>query len=236
MPRISIEDKHTYNTTPQRALNTYFPNLGTPYPIPIVNELTYPVTGTDENNRIGRKINTSSIMSEGYIYFNNELGSQTTGASVDVPFYQAFYGVPDTTVPQGFEIPGYLGRKAIASELDVVNSTSYHFNPNMDNWNISIRHFVIEFDDNSLSQLTIGAKITYFRDWYQSLVIQTSTDRYPSNSMQVLRESTPYTGTFKILYDKTHHLTPSNKVLHYSYTIPYKRTLNFDAAEERAVS
>lgn len=97
-------------------------------------------------------------------------------------------------------------------------------------WNISIRHFIIEFDDNTFYTLSALAVQDYLVDWFRNLVIQTNSDRYPSNTTQILRESTPYTGQFRILYDKTHHLTSSNTVIHYTYTLPYKRTLNFDAS------
>nr|QXN75686.1 MAG: capsid protein [Virus sp.] len=228
MPRISIEDKHTYNTTPQRTLTTVFSAEG-PFFIPVINQLVYPISGTDENNRIGRKISTSSIMSEGYIYLNDQAGYSNPISGVTTSFYQAYYGVPDQLQSNGQSVPGYLGRKSVALNLDVENSFSYHYNPSMDPWNISIRHLVIEFDDSTFSQLGLVEQWDYIRNWYQNLVIQTSNLELSSNTMQILRESTPYTGTFKILYDKTHHLTPSNRVLHYSYTIPYKRTLNFES-------
>lgn len=79
MPRIHIEDKHTYNTLPQRALYTEFSRAGSSVdvtPDPVINKLNYPSTGTDESDRIGRKIYTSSVVSEGYIYLDNTLGFQ----------------------------------------------------------------------------------------------------------------------------------------------------------------
>ena len=79
MPRIQIEDKHTYN-----SVNT--PIFGCRYDSFVANnnndfanqrtiikfiEPTYPVTGTDDSNRIGRKIYSSSLCTEGFIKLYN---------------------------------------------------------------------------------------------------------------------------------------------------------------------
>ena len=77
MPRITIEDKHIYNTLPQRALYTDFARQGSTVnvtPNIVVNKLLYPSENTTESGRIGRKIHTSSVVSEGYIYYDNTLG------------------------------------------------------------------------------------------------------------------------------------------------------------------
>lgn len=223
MPRITIEDKHIYNTLPQRALYTDFARQGSTVnvtPNIVVNKLKYPSEGTTEDGRVGRKIHTTSVVSEGYIYYDNTLGFSTTLSGATVSFGRMFYGTEDSSTSPGE--PGYIGRKKIQLD-DELNTLQ-------EKWNISIRHFIIEFDDNSFYSSDSYDAQTYIQDWFKNLVIQTNTDRYPSNTTQILRESTPYTGTFRILYDKTHHLTPSNTVLHYSYTLPYKRTLNFDAS------
>lgn len=93
MPRIHIEDKHTYNTLPQRALYTEFSRAGSSVdvtPDPVINKLNYPSTGTDESDRIGRKIYTSSVVSEGYIYLDNTLGFSTTPVSATASFGRIF--------------------------------------------------------------------------------------------------------------------------------------------------
>ena len=70
MPRIQIEDKHTYYSFSEaiygaRTNSGSFDNNNTNgRAIVLTAEPTYPVTGTDESNRIGRKIYTSSISTE----------------------------------------------------------------------------------------------------------------------------------------------------------------------------
>ena len=70
-PRIRIEDKHTYNTQNNFIVAN---NRATTVTAPVNNFVWftpyYPVTGTDENNRIGRKIQSQSIGVEGYLNLN----------------------------------------------------------------------------------------------------------------------------------------------------------------------
>ena len=62
MPKIQIEDKHTYNSITKaiygaRKNSGSFDNNNTnEKTIVLTIEPTYPTTGTDESNRIGRKI------------------------------------------------------------------------------------------------------------------------------------------------------------------------------------
>lgn len=234
-PRINIEDKHTYFTTPQRELITSVYQTGNTVnfsPSIVHNTPNYPISGVDQSDRIGRKIYTTSLMSEGYIRLNNTVRSNANpmNASITVPFWRAFYGIEraETSGDYQFPVPGYVGDKSYRMALDS-DDGSYIYNPLQEDFNISIRHFVVEFKNVAVSQLTEVELQTYLKDWYSQLVIQTTDNVPASNSMQILRESTAYTGQFRILYDKTHHLTRSNPVLHYSYTIPYKRNLNFDS-------
>lgn len=205
----------------------------------VVNVPVYPSAGTDQDERIGRKIHTTSVMSEGYIRLNNQTGVYVDALNSFVPFWRAFY--EKQREDSNYQIPGYLGRKALAMDQnppqgDVYSSSGgYYFNPLIENFDISVRHFVVEFKDVGLLSLPTADLNNYLRQWYENLVIQITqgTDANsipaPSNSMQILRESTPFTGQFRILYDKVHHLTKSNPTIHYSYTIPYKRNLNFDS-------
>ena len=243
-PRVRIEDKHVYTTTPQRELYTRITRTGNSvdfYPQLVINMPNYPITGTDENNRVGRKIQTTSIMSEGYIRLNNQTGVRVDALNSFVPIWRAFY--ERQREDSNYQIPGYLGRKALAMDQNPPQTSpsgnsdgGYYFNPLIENFDVSIRHFVVEFKDVGLTTLDNNELNDYLRLWYKQLVIQITqgTDYNanpdPSNSMQILRESTEFTGQFRILYDKTHHLTKSNQTIHYSYTIPYKRHLNFDAA------
>lgn len=95
MPRIQIEDKHTYFTTPQRELLTSIYQTGNTVnfsPSIVNNTPNYPTSGTEESERIGRKIRTTSLMSEGYIRLNNTVrcSANAMNASITVPFWRAF--------------------------------------------------------------------------------------------------------------------------------------------------
>lgn len=240
-PRIHIEDKHTYNTIDTEQLITSFYQLGNSFtssPNIIYNFPSYPERGTGESHRIGNKIQTVSIMSEGYIRLDNRQhrSGNTTNASIFTSFWQAFYGKEETYAD--YPYPGYLASKVNRLSLNL-ESGSYPYDPLIEDFNISIRHFVVELKDpQRFLDLDEVERNEFLKNWYQYLVIQSTANNDDeggtgtSNSMQILRESTPYTGQFKILYDKTHHLSRTNQTLHYSYTLPYKRYLNFDGEGE----
>ena len=72
MPRIKIEEKHTYSHLDVGLLgNIRAANVVAPYGTFRWHEPSYPVQGTDEDQRIGRKIQTTDILVEGYINIDN---------------------------------------------------------------------------------------------------------------------------------------------------------------------
>lgn len=211
MPRIQIEDKHTYNSTNTPIFgcrsDSFFPtnnnDVANQRTIIKYIEPTYPVTGTDESNRIGRKIYSSSLSTEGFIKLYNTIDNQNINTVYDV---YTFHNSDELT--------------ALNSQ---VTPQSAPFNTNEQALDVSIRHMIVEFDIESCD-----VPVTYMFSWFFGSYVQTGSYNLPSNRTQMLRESTQYTGQFNILWDKVHHLTLSNPIVHYKETIPYKRTMNFD--------
>lgn len=216
MPRIPIEQKHTYvsvdtsimgsrtansNYGANNTENRYIINYQSP---------NYPVTGTDENNRIGRKITSQSIVSEFYLSLLNTLDNDNLNTVYD--FYTVLNSNTYTKISQ------------------TVTPQTTAFNTNEQNLDVSIRHMFVEFDPEQFKNMT-AAQISYFLwDWFVNLNINSGgTDTMHSNRQQVKRESTAYTGQFNIIHDKVIHLSLQHPIYHGNVTIPYKRHLSFDS-------
>lgn len=199
MPRIKIEEKHTYRNSSLTLYGNADPNAVTePGAINFTRALVpvYPDQGTDVNNRIGRKIQATSIVCEGLVRLNDEY---TPGSIM------AFY-------------TNHL-KSTVGQDSGFTNATSAAFSSSQ--LSVAIRHFVVETTPDDLAGILTP-------EWFQQLVIQNGTKPVTSLAMEVKRESTEYTGTFNILMDKTYHLSLKSPVLHYKQIIPWKRTLNFD--------
>ena len=213
MPRIQIEDKHTYNSVNMMIYGARYDNVSSN----INNSFntnrglvrfispTYPSTGTDENNRIGRKIYTSSLCTEGFLKLYNVIDNANVNTIYDVYTYH--------------------NSDEYTSLATQVSPQQAPFNTNEQSLDVSIRHMVVQFDIDNKTETELNE---YFYDWFTKLYIQTGTYNLSSNRSQIMRESTQYTGDFKILFDKVHHLTLRNPIVHYKEVIPYKKTMNFD--------
>lgn len=203
-PRIPIEDKHTYYSSSVSINgNPLDDNIRYPNSVFVYVTPNYPVQGTDENNRIGRKIHTTSLVIEGFLGLRNGNVVDTIGMLQD-----AF--VNDLVAN------GEFGQ-------------NYEYNSLQQPIDVSIRHMIVEFNADFFEDGPASILVN-LTEWFRSLHIQTGTYSYPSNRQMVLRESTDYTGGFSILHDKVHHLNLEHPQVHYQYTIPYKRNLNFNSS------
>lgn len=212
MPRIPIEQKHTYNTIQNTLYGTYRTDN-------LISDtvfwqlLTYPELGVDENERIGRKIHTDYISYETYY----QLQTNYTLANGIGVFYDDFLdeearyynNVNDNEEGNPLD-PIDAQRNTLQSELDIV-----------------FREFWVEFEPDSINVLDVDQTQQFLLDWYQKLVVQTAPEGTASIRQQVKRESTQYTGTFKILRDKLHHINFRKQLIHDFGTFEYKRNLNF---------
>lgn len=216
MPRLQIEKKHTYKsynalicgvTTDSQVAQTHYN-----YDRPLItgDHPNYPVTGTDENNRIGRKIRTESLVSEFFINLYNTMDNDNFNTIYD------YFTYSNSDTQQ--------------SITDEVSPQQAPFNTNEQNLDISIRHFIIEFDRDFLGfydPLQEDAFYKYF-DWFYQKNIFTGNYNMHSNRQQVMRESTEYTGNYNVLYDKMIHLSLARPLYHGNVSIPYVRNLSFD--------
>lgn len=175
MPRAEI--KHTYeNTTTVLRMNPTDNNNS--YNCSYVKPV-YPSQGTDENERIGRKISVKSLHWSGV--FN-------TNASAFNTFYAA---------------------------------QTYHLNRP---WFAKFRAMVVEFDPDFA--ITTGNIMS----WFNATYVYFDEGKQPSVHTSMLRESTAYTGSFKIIIDKKFTLTSSKPSYPFDFNIPWRPTLNFDSA------
>lgn len=210
MPRIKVENKHRYlaidttidgnvlapTSTAVRQINGWVRYF----------EPSYPTQGTDDDDRIGRKIMTTSLVSEGFISLRTGNAENTLGDVYD----------------------GYI-QELIANGQWGQN---YSVDPTMFPVTASIRHMIVEFDPDVIAGSNAN-QYDLFRQWFVNLNIQTGTDVMPSNRALTLRESTPWTGKFKILHDDVYYLSFKKPVIHYQIKQPYKRYLNFDSTTEQ---
>lgn len=204
--RIPVETKHTYLTYEAIIKGNI---SGTEIPQTLGNfrvaEPYYPVQGTDENNRVGRKITTEFISEEGIISL-----CDFTAENDLLDYWN-----------------GYLQDQVAKLQPD-----NYEYPVNNLSFTIPIRHMVVEFQDEEMYNSTPQQQSLYLADWYKQLVIQTfeNTGINPSVLTDTKRESTPYTGRFKILLDDKYYLDTSKKAIHFKYKLPIKKTVNFEAA------
>lgn len=216
MPRIPVESKHTYQSynglicgasvDHANFIAHYNQNR------PLINGFVpyYPPMGVDENQRIGRKIRTESLVSEFFINLYNTMDNENLNTIYD--YYT--YNNSDT-------------QQSITQEVTPQPSP---FNTNEQDLDISIRHFIIEFDRDFVDSfdLTLPQTLTRLFDWFRELNVYTGIYNMHSNRQQVKRESTQFTGNFNILYDKIIHLSLHKPLYHGNVSIPYVRHLNFD--------
>ena len=216
MPQIKIEDKHTYlNYSFNLGGNNRFSSIPSPTDVFTTHTPTFPVQGTDENNRIGRKIHTLSLHHEGYIMLPISSGEDN---GTEPSLWNRF------TIMDGWN--GY------EQDLNArLRADNYEFPSAKTMFSIPIRHLWVKFYDEEFQKGTTAEKAVYLGNWFKALTIQIGTDvnAIPSIQTKTLRESTSFTGDFKIVKDEMFWLSPDKPIIHFNETIPLKKTLSFDA-------
>lgn len=213
MPRIEIEKKHTYQhynhqlVGNQRVESILEPTANfhafTPY---------YPVEGTGESNRVGRKIQLQHIHDEGFLRLPIASGEGTEPLFTRMTILDAWNGY-------------------IQSQVRNLEPDNYEFPVGKCMFSIPVRHMWIEMYDDDFFKGTTADRAVYLADFFKNLWISTGSLNtwIPSNQTTLLRESTPYTGRFRILKDTTYWLSPEKPMVHYNEDFAYKRTANFEA-------
>lgn len=223
MPRIKVEDKHTYNTSSSLIYNNRMNNAGVIYDNVIEYKTpNYPVTGTDESNRIGRKISTSSIVSE--VYY-----------SLIMNYPASNVGNPTTTFAEEFTRVKSILSNNIATTLGGANAgllsdfASAEVQRNL-RFEPTLRHFIVEFEPCCLNLINPGQPVRdQLADWYtETFVYTTDLNLGQSNQQKLLRESTKWTGKFKILHDSLIKFTLTDPIKHEVTSLKWTRNLNFD--------
>lgn len=205
-PRVKIEQKHTYNNSAQLLsglfrVDTNITNENVNPNIVYVTRPYYPIQGIEDNQRIGRKITSTSLVMEGFVQLYN-------------------YSPSTTENPSAFEVFNeYITETQATQPLD-----SATVNP----FKVSIRQFVVEVEQEFVLGLTDEQIKRKFLSWFHELNVYTDTSTNISNQTFVKRESTSYTGQFRILLDKHYILSQKSPSVHYQYNVNYKRDLNFD--------
>ena len=204
--RAKIEQKHTYKNSVQLLsgifkANTNISNANVSPDIVYFSRPYYPIQGVEDNQRIGRKITTTSLVIEGFInLFTHQPAAQQSLSAFEV--FNDYVNELSPTQP-------------------LVKET---VNP----FKVGVRQLVVEFDSEFIGNKTDAELKDVFLKWFHELCIYTDTSTQVSNSTFVKRESTSYTGQFKILLDKHYILSQKSQEVHYQYSINYKRDLNFD--------
>lgn len=206
MPRAKIEQKHIYNNTAQLingifVADTNISNDNINPNIVYVTRPSYPIQGVEDNQRIGRKITSTSLVIEGFISLFNFAPTSSENPSLFEVFNEF---INDT------------------SETQPLDRETINF------MKAGIRQFVVEVDTEFVLGLTDEQLKRKFLSWLHELLVYTDTGTQVSNSTHVKRESTSYTGQFKILLDKHYILSMKSPQVHFQHTITYKRDLNFD--------
>lgn len=216
-PRLRIEDKHTYfNYDIRIAGNNRNESIPSPVDIFHTQIPTYPVQGTDEDDRIGRKIQVSSIHHEGFIM----LPMSSDGVNGTEP---NLWNRP--TILDGWN--GYMQDLMVR-----VGPDNYEFPAAKNMFSIPIRHMWVEFYDDEFKTGTTAEKAVYLQSWFKNLTIQIGSlvSDIPSIQTKMLRESTAYTGDFKIIKDTIYWLSPDKQIVHFNEELPYRRSLSFESS------
>ena len=209
MPLTKIEVKHFYqNSSYYVGANPYLPLVwdntrnmtftspnGVLQPTAQVKAWTLPVPaqGTDENQRVGNKISPQSYHCD----------------IVLTPNYSDY-------LPNVFN-KLFLGGGGIQSETNYLLTKSKYYMRLMvvdffadDRFKIPDQ-FVSKIEDSADND-DYNSVMLELRNWYRSIFVPTGRDDAVniSCSQKMLRESTEYTGSFKILGDRLIKLSPKN--------------------------
>lgn len=213
MPRIRIEEKHVYSHVSTNVLgNIRNDQVLTPVGVFRWHEPEYPDQGTGQDQRIGRKIQSTKIAVEGYLQLENTITSDLPGAgNPSIEYYENTF---------------------MYDYMNIASPENYEYDVKLNNYAIPIRHMVVEFKDSRFYRGTDADKGNYLVAWFKNLLTQSTgaANHLPSVQQDYKRESTPYTGMFTILKDTTFWLNRSEKQqVHFKYELPYRRTINFEA-------
>lgn len=197
--------------------------------------------GTEANQRIGEKIFMKSVkimidVKLMYDFFYNLNGNQPVNNVVKT------YNLENYTFSYTGSEVGGVGSGSI-DDQEVSNSIiTYQDNRlGYSQW-AKFRIMIVRFDDFDWPDSNpIGTLKNYFRDWFNKTYVPNfivpitagAEQQYASlfatsNQAKMLRESTEYTGKFKILYDEVFTLGDKDPMKHIEINLNPKKNLTFD--------
>lgn len=149
----------------------------------------------------------------------------------------AFNITNNFTVPQGTEENQRVGNKIFLKFIDLTYYISLRGEPYIASFShgqaidtyYRLRVMVVQFDETKTeAQIAEWFRSTY--TYFRNQAIYQNTVPVQSVHTAKLRESTPYTGTFRILYDKKTCLKKNKTVKMSTIRIPVKQNVNFENA------
>lgn len=192
---INVEKKHTY-----KNLATYFEYGFDANECCVVFDPSYPTErGTNSDQFIGDKISLTSIILDATIQHSYNQGA---------PFAPETFGV-------GFSYSGTLtnGTGSISVPNTLTSYKPYH------DWYSQFRAFLFETEtDEVLFDTAAHAKQWFLKNYVPYTYENGGTQAVTNNQIDILRESTVDTGTFKILWDHKFTLTNKKPMKHLKYT------------------
>lgn len=202
---IKIEKKHVYHN-----INTYF-NYGIDSSnCCLVFDPYYPTAqGTQSDQRIGDKIRPTSFILDMVLQHSYNQGT---------PFANETY------------TPGYTYSGSLTNGTGSISvpNTLTGYKPNHD-WYSQFRVFLIQTEpDEVLFDSAINAKHWFLDNFVPYVLEDGATQAVTNNQIDLLRESTADTGSYKIVWDYKFTLTNKKPMKHINKTFPINKTFSFE--------
>nr|QWB14898.1 capsid protein [Cressdnaviricota sp.] len=222
MPRIRVESKYiqddfqnliAYNPTQSSSLNYLNTFSYLQQYLFYSHRIVGPTPGYNENERVGDRINTSSIVLQYELKHDNSTYLYTTGTPYSYSIPNIIYRMPQPPPLLGF-----------------INPTEYdpnYYTLHLESYKVPMRVMVVEFDKDVFDDVTdISGSNSKIASWFFTTYKDTAL-QYKSTYQTLFEPNNPYAGKFKILYDKVTNFTFKKSSEMYTVTIPYKREWKF---------
>lgn len=215
MPRIRVESKYiqddfqnliAFNPTQSSTL-TYLNTFSyLQQYLFFGHRIIGPTPGYNEDERVGDRINTSSIVLQYELKHDNSV-----------------YQNGSSSTPDSYSIPQVVYRL----NPPPLNYDDTYYQLHLESYKVPMRIMVVEFDkdvfDDVTDPTTSNSKIA---SWFFTTYKDTAGS-YKSTYQTLFEPNNPFAGKFKILYDKVSNLTFKKSSEMYTVTIPYKREWKF---------
>lgn len=220
MPRIRVESKYiqddfqnlvAFNPVQSSSL-TYLNTFSwLQQYLFYAHRIVGPTPGYNENERVGDRINTSSIVLQYELKHDTAIYPQTIGNPISNTIASTAYRL--------------LNPRESDGSYPVAHLESYR---------VPMRVMVVEFDKDIFSDvMNISDSNAKIAGWFFTTFKDTAL-QYKSTYQTLFEPNNPFAGKFKILYDVTTNLTFKQATQHLTVTIPYKREWKFPRTSSTA--